>query len=223
MPTKKNSTILVSIPRSFPHHLAFGVLLLAFAALACMPARALEPQSLEAQASPVHVHLTQRAIWPDSDATASVAATAASQVPPARSAATPIAARAELPQAVASGAMAPLHYVRPGNVVEYRAVYTNKGSEPVRVQAMLPVPAHTEYLARSAHSSGQFVAKAAAANGNFAAEPLYQATASTTSDGTATGARLPVPYADYRAVQWQLGTLAPGQSAWVALRVRITR
>jgi hypothetical protein len=139
--------------------------------------------------SPIRVHLTQRALW------------------------------ASHPAATASSDAVSLQYVRPGNVVEYHAQYTNASTEAVRVQALLPVPAHTEYIAYSARSSGNFAVHMAAANGEYAAEPLQQSVVDTQQQKIS----VPVPYAQYRAVRWQLGLLAPGKSEWVALRVRVAQ
>ena len=139
--------------------------------------------------SPIQVQLTQRAVWANS------------------------------PAASASSSAVPLQYVRPGNVVEYHARYTNTGPDAVRVQALLPVPAHTEYLANSARSSGNFTVHAAAGNGAFAAEPLQQSIV----NGQHQTIHTLVPYVQYRAIRWQLGLLPPGKSEWVALRVRVAQ
>jgi len=44
--------------------------------------------------------------------------------------------------------------VVPGDVLEYRAIYTNRGTVPLSVVASLPVPESVEYVKDSAKSKG---------------------------------------------------------------------
>lgn len=111
---------------------------------------------------------------------------------------------------------APADKVRPGELLEYRAVYTNTGKTPLDgVVATLPVPQGMDYQARSASPAG---AVAATASGEFASEPLVRKV--RRADGSE--ASQPVPYAEYRALRWNVGSLAPRQSVTVTARVRVS-
>ena len=69
-------------------------------------------------------------------------------------------------QLVAAGA------VKPGDVLEYRASYTNKSAKPVKgLVASLPIPEGLEYLPGTAAPGGEKV-MAATKDGRFAAVPL---------------------------------------------------
>jgi uncharacterized repeat protein (TIGR01451 family) len=106
--------------------------------------------------------------------------------------------------------------VKPGDLLEYRAVYTNKGERPLdNVFATVPVPASMEYQPRTATPAG---AQAATGNGDFGPEPLMRKVQKP--DGT--DALEAVPYADYRALRWQIGSLQPKQSVSVTARVRVS-
>ncbi|MDR3454543.1 MAG: hypothetical protein P4L96_17380 [Rhodoferax sp.] len=109
----------------------------------------------------------------------------------------------------------PATQVKPGDVVEYSTTYANTGKSAVEhLQATLPIPAGMTLLADSAQPGK---AQATADNVNFAAMPLMhsvkQADGSTRQE--------PVPLADYRALRWDVGTIAPGKDAVVSLRVRV--
>lgn len=104
--------------------------------------------------------------------------------------------------------------VKPGDLIEYRAVYTNKGDTPVTgLVASLPLAEGLEYVPRSARP-GAPVAQAAARDGKYMVEPLTR---------LEPGAKVPkpVPYAEYRALRWMLPKLAPGASAEYSVRARI--
>jgi uncharacterized repeat protein (TIGR01451 family) len=52
----------------------------------------------------------------------------------------------------------PANEVKPGDLIEYRATYTNQGSSPVRaVVAQLPIPVGLEYQPRSASGKKEAV------------------------------------------------------------------
>jgi uncharacterized repeat protein (TIGR01451 family) len=102
--------------------------------------------------------------------------------------------------------------VRPGDVLEYRATYTNKSGKPVKgLLANLPIPEGLEYQANSAKPGGKLV-MVATKDGRFAAEPLTR---------TVKGELQPVPYNEYRTVRWSLGQLPASGSAEVAARARV--
>lgn len=110
--------------------------------------------------------------------------------------------------------LAPADQVKPGDIVEYRAVYTNAGSKPVsQLVATLPLPAGLEYTPRSAKPAAP-AAEAAAKDGRYAPEPLKRAVA---------GQREPqlVPYDEYRSLRWKLGRLDAGAHAEVSARARV--
>jgi uncharacterized repeat protein (TIGR01451 family) len=112
--------------------------------------------------------------------------------------------------------LAPADHVRPGELLEYRAVYTNRGDRRLDgVVATLPVPDGMEYQAGTASPSK---ALAATGDGKFGPEPLVRK--ARKPDGT--DAVEPVPYGDYRALRWQVGALEPKQSTTVSARVRVS-
>ena len=93
--------------------------------------------------------------------------------------------------------------VKPGDVLEYRAVYTNRSDKAVTgVLATLPVLEDLVYQPGSAR-----LVQAATKNGVSAAEPLMRPVQSKSE---------PVPYADYRALRWSSGPWAPRRKPWSA-------
>ena len=103
--------------------------------------------------------------------------------------------------------------VKPGDVLEYAATYTNKTGKPVSgLVADLPIPEGLEYLPRSA-KPGATLVKAAVKDGEFAAEPLMR----KARDGKAE----PVPYSEYRALRWTLGQLPAGGVTSVSARAKV--
>ena len=106
---------------------------------------------------------------------------------------------------------------RPGDVIEYRAVYANVSTKPVaNLQAILPLPAGFEYLPRTSRP-GVPAAEAAADDGNYAPEPLKHLVKG--ADGQTH--EVDVPYAAYRSLRWRLPTLAAGKRLEVRARVRV--
>lgn len=104
--------------------------------------------------------------------------------------------------------------LKPGDVIEYRAVYTNTSKETVRdLMATLPVPEGLEYVAKSARASeGVPAVQAATRDGKYGAEPLMV---------TEGGKKVPVPLALYRVLRWQVGAMAAGRSVTVSARARV--
>jgi uncharacterized repeat protein (TIGR01451 family) len=104
--------------------------------------------------------------------------------------------------------------LKPGDVIEYRAVYTNTSKETVRdLMATLPVPEGLEYVARSARASdGVPAVQAATRDGKYGAEPLMV---------TEGAKKVPVPLALYRALRWQVSAMAAGRSVTVSARARV--
>ena len=112
--------------------------------------------------------------------------------------------------------------VAPGDVVEYRTRYINKGNSGVNgLNATLPIPVGASYLPDTAKAtnSGGGTAQASLDGVSFAAIPLKRVVKA--ADGKEKQEL--VPYADYRAVRWNLGQLAAGKEMLVSLRVRINQ
>lgn len=104
---------------------------------------------------------------------------------------------------------------KPGDVLEYRAVYANTSSEEVKnLQATLPIPAATQVLLSSALPKK---VNASRDGRNFAPAPLMQV---VTLPSGAKQTR-PVPLSAYRALRWPVGTLAAGKNVVVRARVRL--
>lgn len=103
--------------------------------------------------------------------------------------------------------------VKPGDVLEYKATYTNHTGKAVGgLVADLPIPEGLEYLPRSA-KPGATLVKAAVKDGDYAAEPLMRKGANGKSE--------PVPYSDYRALRWTLGQLPVNGVTAVSARARV--
>ncbi|MEO5694030.1 MAG: hypothetical protein ABIQ72_12970 [Usitatibacter sp.] len=103
---------------------------------------------------------------------------------------------------------------RPGDLIEYSATYRNNGTNTVRnLEATLPIPADTEYVAGSARPAS---ARASADANAFAPVPL-------TRKAMVNGREVesPVPVREYRALRWYPGDLAAKQSLTFTARVRV--
>jgi len=109
--------------------------------------------------------------------------------------------------------------VVPGDVIEYRAIYSNRSGNVLPVVATMPIPESMEYVKESAKTNGKAVHTVAAKDAQYAYEPLQQKVT------TASGATLsqPVPYASYRFVRWDLGRLSPGSSVEVSVRAKVSQ
>jgi uncharacterized repeat protein (TIGR01451 family) len=111
--------------------------------------------------------------------------------------------------------LAPAEQARPGETLEYRAVYHNDGAtEAKHLAATLPIPRGTTYVAGSASPSRL---EASLDGVRFAAVPLTRVVRG--SDGREVVREVPV--SEYRALRWPLGSLASRQSRAVIARVRI--
>ena len=110
----------------------------------------------------------------------------------------------------------PAEQAEPGDVIEYRATYTNRGNTAVRdLEATLPVPAGLEYLPKTA----QPVRLLASLDGKtFAPVPL---TRRVKLEGGKTVVR-EVPAAEYRALRWSIGALAANSARTVGARMRVS-
>ena len=105
---------------------------------------------------------------------------------------------------------------KPGDTIEYRAVYRNKGSRKVSdLLATIPVPEGMEYLPASAKPAR---VSASLDGKEFGPVPLKREV--TLPSGKKE--MHDVPYAEYRYIRWDIKTLAPGQSIPVSMRVKIS-
>lgn len=103
--------------------------------------------------------------------------------------------------------------VRPGDVVEYRATYTNQGKDAVRgLTATLPIPVDTNYLGLTATPAA---GEASTDGVHFAPIPLMRKV--TGKDGRERWE--PVPASEYRALRWQISELAGNANQSIAARV----
>jgi uncharacterized repeat protein (TIGR01451 family) len=104
---------------------------------------------------------------------------------------------------------------KPGEVIEYTGTYSNGGVAAAdKLLATIPVPVGTSFVAGSAKPA---LAQASTDGTRFAPMPLMRSVKQP--DGSER--KEPVPLSDYRAVRWEVGTLSPGSSSVVGLKVRI--
>lgn len=109
----------------------------------------------------------------------------------------------------------PLTEAKPGDVIEYAGTYRNAGKSAVdKLQATVPVPVGTTYIASSAVPAA---AMASTDGSRFEAMPLMR----TVRQANGVERSVPVPLADYRALRWDIGALAPSGANVVSLRVRV--
>jgi len=104
---------------------------------------------------------------------------------------------------------------KPGEILEYRAVYQNDGKRDVRqLMATLPIPSGVEYLPRTAAPA---VVLASLDGRSFAAVPL------TRKERMADGREVirEIPASEYRFLRWAVGTLPAKQARTVTARVRV--
>lgn len=102
--------------------------------------------------------------------------------------------------------------VKPGDTLEYRAVYKNVSAQPVKqLAATIPLPEGLEYLPSSAQprKGVQF----APASGVYGAEPLTRKLPNGRTENLA--------YSEYRTVRWSVEQLAPGAEVTVVARAKV--
>lgn len=109
----------------------------------------------------------------------------------------------------------PAGTAKPGDVIEYQASYRNQSAKELRnVQPTLPIPEGSQFITDALKPAPV----AASINGrDFDTFPLKRTI--TLPDGTKHV--VDVPLAEYRALRWTIGTLAPKATSSVAARVRI--
>lgn len=104
---------------------------------------------------------------------------------------------------------------RPGETIEYRALYHNEGDATVRqLLASLPVPAGMEYVPGSA-APAQVLASLDGRT--FAPVPLKRLVRLPNGDEI----EQLVPYREYRALRWSLGDLDANGEQVVQARMRV--
>jgi uncharacterized repeat protein (TIGR01451 family) len=110
----------------------------------------------------------------------------------------------------------PAAEARPGQVVEYRAAYRNPTVASMRdVQATLPIPPGTEYVARTARPAP---ALASLDGRTFEAVPLMRRVKLANGQTVVRE----VPASEYRYLRWSLGAIAAGSTESVRARVRVS-
>lgn len=103
--------------------------------------------------------------------------------------------------------------VKPGDVIEYRATYTNVSKLPVQgLVAKLPMPEGLEYQPKSAKPSNATL-QMAGRDGQFGVEPLQRKLAD--------GSVQTLPYTEYRTMRWNVGQLNAGASVVVSARAKV--
>jgi uncharacterized repeat protein (TIGR01451 family) len=103
---------------------------------------------------------------------------------------------------------------KPGEVIEYVATYHNAGKAAVKnVKGTIPVPAGMEYVPDAKLKAPDM---AAAADGKFAPLPLKH---KVVRNGVSVEEIL--PYSAYRALQWNIGALAPDQKVELKAHVKV--
>ena len=110
----------------------------------------------------------------------------------------------------------PTEQVKPGDIVEYHAVYRNQSKKTVQeVLATLPIP---EGMTYQPHTANPVAVRASLDGKTFAPVPLRREV------------RLPngrtklqdVPYAEYRFLRWDLASLAASKQETVRARVQVS-
>lgn len=104
---------------------------------------------------------------------------------------------------------------KPGDLVEYTAVYANKSSGGLRnLEPNLPIPQGTTYIADSAKP-----APAQASLDGVAFKNLPIKRKVKTADGKEV--EEVVPASEYRALRWFVGDLPAGKNVTVSARVKV--
>jgi len=111
--------------------------------------------------------------------------------------------------------LVPADEAKPGELIEYRALYRNDGAGEARgLMATLPIPHGTAYVPGSALPRR---VEASLDGRTFAPVPLKRTV--KTPDGRTVVQDVPV--AEYRALRWPLGALPSRDQRAVSARVRV--
>ncbi len=105
--------------------------------------------------------------------------------------------------------------IKPGDLVEYAAVYRNRSSQGISgLKATLPVPVGLEYVRQTAKPAPVM----ATTDGvKFAVEPLMR----TVKDQVGKEQLVEVPCSEYRNLRWEVGDLDAGKRVVVSARMRV--
>lgn len=127
-----------------------------------------------------------------------------------------LSVQAFMPKADGRARAVPAEQARPGDLLEYRAVYRNVSKGTVRrVEASLPIPPGTVY---EVEGPKQDMAPLASLDGQrFEPTPLMRKV--TLPDGRQQ--MQAVPLSRYRHLRWPLGDLPAGKSAAITAKVRL--
>lgn len=110
----------------------------------------------------------------------------------------------------------PADIANPGDVIEYTAVYRNKGKDAAKdFKATLPVPQGMEYLSGTAKPEGF---SASLDGKKYAPAPLKRKHKLPNGKEEVRD----VPYSEYRFLQWDLNHLPAGKTATVVARMKIS-
>ena len=110
----------------------------------------------------------------------------------------------------------PAEQVKPGDIVEYQATYTNTTSRSLKnLQATVPIPTSLEYMPESAKPAN---VQASLDGKNFSAVPLVRKTL-TANGQQKTEA---IPLREYRFLRWNVGELGARKSIVVSARARVS-
>lgn len=111
--------------------------------------------------------------------------------------------------------LAPADQARPGDLIEYRALYRNQGRAEARdLAATLPIPRGTHFVPGSAMPRR---VEASLDGRTFAPVPLLRK--ERTADGRTVTRE--VPATEYVALRWPLGSLPANKAREVTARVRV--
>lgn len=106
--------------------------------------------------------------------------------------------------------------VKPGELIQYTATYTNRSRAPLaQFSATLPIPAGTVFVVDSGQPLG---AQASVDGKSFDTMPLRRKVQQPDGRWVET----PVPLADYRALRWPARTLGAKERFVASLRVRVS-
>lgn len=113
-------------------------------------------------------------------------------------------------------AFAPAPSVKPGDLIEYRVEYRNKGDETARtLEVTLPIPVGLEFQPGSPQPAG---ARASLDGKSYQAMPLKRMVKG--ADGKEVEQLIPV--AEYRFLRWSASDLAAGKTARFTARMRVS-
>ncbi len=110
--------------------------------------------------------------------------------------------------------------VLPGQVIEYRLLYSNEGDEVINnLKVLGPIPEEVEYVAMSASSASNAELEASIDMGiTWSSEPLYR----TALDANGKEIQEIVPPSQYHQIRWSsFDELKPDDSFQYTYRVRV--